>query len=95
MSDPEQPGIGRCDTEDCHREAVVTHSYWSGDGRHEAADLCLPCRRVIDHARCIPWNDESDEWADPEAQRKYADGGDVSKRSVDTETDGQRGGRDV
>lgn len=89
-----EPGLGRCDTEGCHREAVVTHSYMAysdGGGEEQAADLCLPCRRVIDHARGIPWNDESDDWHDVEALQEYIDGGDVNGRSVGTETQ-HRGG---
>lgn len=88
MNKNERP-LGRCDTEDCYRQAVVTHVYADPENMsgEVEADLCLPCRRVLEHARGVPWNDERDNWRDGHALEIFMKGGDVDRRYTDTDTD--------
>lgn len=61
-----------CETPDCYRDEVVTYKFNSNMGRFEV-DLCLPCRRVIELARHVPWNDETQDWHDIEALQAFQD----------------------
>lgn len=69
--------VGRCETAGCHRDAVMTFSFRDGGENRRQWDLCLPCRRVIDLARAVPWGDESDEWHDVEALEEFMEVRDV------------------
>jgi len=80
-----------CCTVGCHRKPVVIHSHAPGSEpvESERAALCFPCRRVLEYARRIPWNDESQNWLDVEALETWIDENDlvVSERYVETDTD--------
>jgi len=90
--DESERSVGTCGTEGCHRKAVVTHTYADPEtfSRHVEADLCLPCRRVVEHARGIPWNDESEEWHDVEALRDYRQDGNVTRRYIESDQSEER-----
>jgi len=66
-----KPEPGQCDTTSCHRDAVMTYSFTDGEEECVETDLCLPCRRVIELARRVPWGDESEEWHDTVALNNY------------------------
>jgi hypothetical protein len=86
-----------CATRGCQRTPVVVHSFAPGDEplKSEKAELCLPCRRVIEFAKQIPWGDQSEEWDDKQALRKFRDGKYVSsERYLQTDTDRNGGGDD-
>ena len=85
-----------CCTVGCHRNPVIVHSHAPGSEPKESerTALCLPCRRVLEYARRIPWNDESQNWLDVEALETWIDENDpvVSERYVEAETDRSEGG---
>ena len=76
----------------------MTHSHIPGSGHieHERAAFCLPCRRVLEYAKRIPWNDEGDDWDDVEALETWIeeDKPVLSERSVDAGNERSKGAGD-
>ena len=71
MNDKEDAEVGRCDTPGCQRSAVMTYNFRNDDYGKLDVNLCLPCRRVIELARMVPWGDESNDWHDIEALKAF------------------------
>jgi len=80
-----------CATKGCQRTPVVVHSFAPGDEPRESekAELCLPCRRVIEFAMRIPWGDQSENWADKDALQEFVGENEPvsSERYLDTESE--------
>lgn len=70
-NEKDDEGVGRCEITGCHRQAVMTYHFVTENEGDEYYNLCLPCRRAIELARRVPWNDESDKWHEAEALNEF------------------------